>query len=94
MQGAAHIMMNLDIAINFWLTDSYFRAMKLTLWQVKDMGWLTHSLVSFMQWYNLVFSPFLNTNFVTFYQLMLVVTGFMHEADYGYSIQSTWFDFS
>ena len=25
MQGAAHIMMTLDIAINFWLTDSYLR---------------------------------------------------------------------
>ena len=23
MQGAAHIMMTLDIAINFWLTDSF-----------------------------------------------------------------------
>ena len=23
MQGAAHIIMTLDIAINFWLTDSY-----------------------------------------------------------------------
>ena len=23
MQGAAHIMMTLDITINFWLTDSY-----------------------------------------------------------------------
>ena len=28
MQGAAHIMMTLDIAINFWLTDSYLGAMK------------------------------------------------------------------
>ena len=28
MQGAAHIMMTLDIAINFWLTNSYLRAMK------------------------------------------------------------------
>ena len=28
MQGAAHIMMTLDIGINFWLTDSYLRAMK------------------------------------------------------------------
>ena len=28
MQGAAHIVMTLDIAINFWLTDSYLRAMK------------------------------------------------------------------
>ena len=28
MQGAAYIMMTLDIAINFWLTDSYLRAMK------------------------------------------------------------------
>ena len=27
---------------------------------------------------------------VTFYQLMLVVTGVMHEADNAYSIQSTW----
>ena len=26
MQGAAHIMMTLDIAINFWLTDSYLTA--------------------------------------------------------------------
>ena len=25
MQGVAHIGMTLDIAINFWLTDSYFR---------------------------------------------------------------------
>ena len=23
MQGAAHIMMTLDVAINFWLTDPY-----------------------------------------------------------------------
>ena len=27
---------------------------------------------------------------VTFYQLMLVVTGVMHEADNAYSIRSTW----
>ena len=28
MQDAAHIMMTLDIAINFRLTDSYLRAMR------------------------------------------------------------------
>ena len=28
MQGAAHIMMTFNIAINFWLADSYLRAMK------------------------------------------------------------------
>ena len=40
------------------------------------------------------FEPFLNTDFVTwivtFYQLMLVVTGVMHEADNVYSIRRTW----
>ena len=34
MQGAAHIMITLDIAINFWLTDSYLRAMKLNAWEI------------------------------------------------------------
>ena len=42
MQGAAHIMMTLDISINFWLTDSYLRVMKRkpekfvlkNLWQI------------------------------------------------------------
>ena len=34
MQGAAHIMMTLDIAINFWLTDSYLRAMK---WNAREI---------------------------------------------------------
>ena len=50
---------------------------------VKDMLTI-HSLTSVMQWYNW----FLNTFFsdfvswiVTFYPLMLVVTGIMHGAD-------------
>ena len=55
-------------------------------------------LTSLRQWYNwfLVFLYSLNfiTDFVawivTFYQLMLVVTGVMHEADNAYSIRSTW----
>ena len=34
MQSAAHIMMTLDIAINFWLTDSYLRAMKWNAWEI------------------------------------------------------------
>ena len=47
----------------------------------------------------LVLSPFCNTDLfytdfttwiVTFYQLMPVVTGVMHEADNTYSIWSTW----
>ena len=29
MQGAAHIMMTLDIAINVWLTESYLRVKRL-----------------------------------------------------------------
>ena len=51
-----------------------------------------------MQWYNwfrvLLYSLNFITDFVTwivtFYQLMLVVTGVMHEADNAYSIRSTW----
>ena len=40
MQGAAHIMMTLDIAINIWLTDSCLRAempkkfIYKNLWQI------------------------------------------------------------
>ena len=52
-----------------------------------------------MQWYNwfrvlLLFSPFSNTNsvtwIVTFYQLIPVVKGVMHKADNACSIRSTW----
>ena len=51
----------------------------------------------------LVLSLFFNTDFVTwivtFYQLMLVVTGVMHEADSAYSSGAPgcvigWYDFS
>ena len=45
----------------------------------------------FLPFFNI---DFFNTDFVawivTFYQLMLVVTGVMHEADSAYSIRSTW----
>ena len=36
------------------------------------------------------FVAWIVTWIVTFYQLMLVVTGVMHEADNAYSIRSTW----
>ena len=40
--------------------------------------------------FNIDFVTWIFTWIVTVYQLMLVVTGVMHEADYAYSIQSTW----
>ena len=51
-----------------------------------------------MQWYNWFWVFLYSLNFindfaawiVTFYELMLVVTGVMHKADNAYSIWSTW----
>ena len=50
---------------------------------------------SFPDYFNVVVQLFFtffifNTDFVTFYQLMLVVAGVMHEADNAYSIRNTW----
>ena len=38
MQGAAHIMMTLDITINVWLTDSYFRGVKCGAREIQFYG--------------------------------------------------------
>ena len=63
-------------------------------WEVSEVGERYGSLTSLMQWYNwfwvFLFSLNFITDFVTFYQLMLVVMGVMHEADNAYSIRSTW----
>ena len=46
MQGAAHIMMTLDITINFWLTDSYLRAMKWNAWEIHLKNFMADILIS------------------------------------------------
>ena len=46
MQGAAHIMITLDIAINFWLTDSYLRAMKWNAWEIRLKNFMADKHIS------------------------------------------------